>query len=136
MQVQHRRAEPPLKLDGLAAARTFFSGCFAECDPARERLWVAHLDAQLNCLHLTRHDGDESGTDFPLRSIISDAATHGSSAIVLAHNHPSGDVTPSESDKRATTRLACAAEAIDCKVVDHLVFGGPNVSSFRELGLL
>jgi DNA repair protein RadC len=134
--VQHQRAEHPLRLDGLAAACTFFSSCFAEADPSRERLWVAHLDGQLNCVHLTRHDGDEAGTDFPLRAIICDAAIHGSSAIVLAHNHPSGDVTPSESDKRATRRLACAAEALDCAVIDHLVFGGTDVSSFRQLGLL
>ena len=134
--MQYRRAEPPLKIDGLASARTFFAGCFAESDATRERLWVAHLDKQLNCLHLTRHEGDEAGTDFPLRSIISDAARHGSAGILLAHNHPSGDVTPSDGDKRATTRLACAAEAIDCSVLDHLVFAGPKCSSFRQLGLL
>jgi DNA repair protein RadC len=55
---------------------------------------------------------------------------------VLAHNHPSGDPTPSSADKRATMRLACAAEALDCVIVDHLVFGGDRVSSFRQLGLL
>jgi DNA repair protein RadC len=134
--MQYRRAEPPLKIDGLAAARTFFAGCFAESDATRERLWVAHLDKQLNCLHLTRHEGDEAGTDFPLRTIISDAARHGSAGILLAHNHPSGDVTPSDGDKRATTRLACAAEAIDCSILDHLVFAGRECSSFRQLGLL
>lgn len=129
-------AEPPLKLDGLAAAREFFAGCLAESDPARERIWAAHLDGQSNCLRLTRHDGDEHGTDFPLRAIISDAAICGSSAILLAHNHPSGDPTPSEGDMRATTRLACAAEAMDCRFVDHLVFGSKSFSSFRQLGLL
>lgn len=134
--MQHQRAEPPLKLDGLAAARTFFSGCFAQSDASRERLWVAHLDEQLNCLHLSCHEGDEAGTDFPLRSIICDAALHGSTAIVLAHNHPSGDVTPSDGDKRATARLACAAEAVDCTIVDHLVFAGRECSSFRQLGFL
>lgn len=130
------RIEKVLKLDGLAAARTFFSGCFAGSDPRRESLWVAHLDDAARCLHLSRHDGDEAGTDFPLRSIIADAALHGSSAIVLAHNHPSGDPTPSDADKRATRRLACAAEALDCAVADHLVFGGPRCTSFRELGFL
>jgi DNA repair protein RadC len=134
--MRHQRAEHPLKLDGLAAARAFFAGCFAESDPARERLWVAHLDPDLNCLRLTHHDGDESGTDFPLRSIIADAAVHGSAGIVLAHNHPSGDPTPSASDTLATTRLACAAEALDCTVIDHLVFGETGCTSFRQLGLL
>lgn len=134
--MRHQRAEFPLKLDGLAAARAFFAGCIADSDPSREDLWVAHLDDKARCLHVTRHSGDESGTVFPLRSIIADAALHGSSAIVLAHNHPSGDPTPSDGDRRATRRLACAAEALDCTVLDHLVFGGTDCTSFRELGLL
>lgn len=134
--MRYQRAEHPLRLDGLRAARAFFSGCFADSDPRRESLWVAHLDDQANCLHLTRHAGDESGTDFPLRAIIADAALHGSAGIVLAHNHPSGDPTPSDGDRRATRRLACAAEALDCTVVDHLVFGGKDCTSFRQIGLL
>ena len=132
----HQRAEPPLKLDGLDAARSFFSGCFLECDPSLESLWVAHLDEEATCVHLSRHSGDDSGTDFPLRSIIVDAAVHGSAAILLAHNHPSGDPTPSDSDKRSTRRLAAAAEALDCALVDHLVFGGSRCTSFRAIGLL
>ena len=134
--MRFQRAELPLRLDGLAAARAFFAGCLADSDPSREDLWVAHLDDQANCLHLSRHKGDEAGTDFPLRSIIADAALHGSSGIVLAHNHPSGDATPSDSDKRSTRRLACAAEALDCTIVDHLVFGGKDCTSFRQAGLL
>ena len=134
--MRHQRAEHPLKLDGLAAAREFFAGCIANADPGRESLWVAHLDDRAHCLHLTRHEGDESGTDFPLRSIIADAAIHGSAGIVLAHNHPSGDPTPSEGDRRATRRLACAAEALDCTIVDHIIFGGDSFASFRQLGLL
>jgi DNA repair protein RadC len=55
---------------------------------------------------------------------------------VLAHNHPSGDSTPSEADCRATRRLASAAEALDCAILDHLVFGGKECSSLRALGLL
>ena len=132
----YQRAELPLKHDGLAAARAFFAGCVAQGDPGRERLWVAHVDDDLNCLHLTHHDGDESGTDFPLRSIVIDAAVHGSTGILLAHNHPSGDPTPSHGDMRATRRLAHAAEAIDCRILDPVVFSGPRFTSFRELGLL
>ena len=135
-RMRHQRAELPLKLNGLAAAHAFFSDCLAEGDPGLERLWIAHLDAQSNCLHLSSHDGDGSGTGFPLRSILADAILHDSSAILLAHNHPSGDPTPSAADKRATRRLACAAEALDCAVVDHLVFAGSRYASFRQLGLL
>lgn len=131
-----QRAEWALRLDGLNAALAFFSRCLGDANPDQENLWVAHLDTNSYCLHLTRHVGDDSSVDFPLRSIIVDAALHGTSAILLAHNHPSGNAAPSDQDRRATRRLACAAEAIDCTVVDHLVFGGGHCTSFRQLGLL
>jgi len=134
--MRYQRAEFPLTLDGLEAARTFFAGCFADSDPLLETLWVAHVDDQARCVHLSRHGGDESGADLPLRSIIADAATHGSAGILLAHNHPSGDATPSTEDCRATRRLACAAEALDCAIVDHLVFAGTQCTSLRRMGLL
>jgi DNA repair protein RadC len=134
--MRYQRAELPLRLDGLAAARAFFTGCIADSDPARESLWVAHVDEKARCLHLSRHDGDEHGADFPLRAIIADAAEHGSAGLVLAHNHPSGDPRPSESDCRATRRLATAAEALDCAVLDHLVFAGAECTSLRRLGYL
>jgi DNA repair protein RadC len=131
-----QRADTPLKLDGLEAAREFFAGCLAESDPARECLWVAHVDGQANCFHLTRHDGDATGADFPLKMIIRDAAIHGSAGIVLAHNHPSGDPTPSKADRDLTRRLAYAVQALDCRVLDHLVFGHGDYASFRRMGLL
>ena len=134
--MRYQRAELPLKLDGLSAAREFFAGCLADSDPDRESLWVAHVDDEARCLHVSRHQGDEGSADFPIRDIILDAARHGSAGIVLAHNHPSGDPRPSDSDFRATRRLAAAAQALDCTVLDHLVFGGSECSSLRRLGYL
>jgi DNA repair protein RadC len=134
--MRYQRAAQPLKLDGLEAARTFFAGCFAESDPARECLWVAHVDRESNCLHLSRHEGDACSADFPARAIVRDAALHGSAGILLAHNHPSGDSRPSRADCHATRRLTVAVEAMGCRVHDHLVLGHNGFSSFRQLGLL
>jgi DNA repair protein RadC len=134
--MRYQRAELPLKLDGLEAARGFFAGCFASAAPDVENLWVAHVDNQARCVHLSRHGGGEKDAPFPLRSIIADAAAHNSAGLVLAHNHPSGDPTPSAQDCAATKRLATAAEALDCAVVDHLVFAGGQCTSLRLLGLL
>ena len=134
--MRYQRAEPPLKLDGLAAARSFFAGCFAESDPTKETLWVAHLDGEANCLHLSEHRGDSSGVGFPLRTIVVDAARQGSAAILLAHNHPSGDARPSSADLSATRRLATAAEALGCRIADHIVFAGGACTSLRSLGYL
>ena len=125
--MRYQRAELPLKLDGLAAAREFFAGCFAESDPARESLWVAHVDDRRAACMSRATRATRAALHFPLRTIIADAAEHGSAGIVLAHNHPSGDARPSNSDCRATRRLATAAEALDCTVLDHLVFAGERV---------
>ncbi|MCL6728802.1 JAB domain-containing protein [Sphingomonas hankyongi] len=134
--MRYQRAEPPLKLDGLSVAQSFFAACFSDADPSRERLIVAHLDDEARCLHLSQHQGDETGTSFPLREIVVDAAIHGSAGIVLAHNHPSGDATPGDSDCRATRRLAAAVQALDCAVIDHLIFAGGDCTSLRSMGLL
>jgi len=134
--MHYQRAELPLRIEGLDAARAFFAGCFADSDPTRESVWVAHVDDDARCLHVSRHDGDETGAAFPIRAIIADAAVHRSAGIVLAHNHPSGNSAPSDADCRATRRLASAAEALDCTILDHLVFGGAECTSLRAMGLL
>jgi DNA repair protein RadC len=132
--MRYQRAEPSLKLDGLAAARSFFAGCLAEGDPKREQLWVAHVDEQANCVTCHGTRVTRSGGGFPIREIISDAVSHRSARIVLVHNHPSGDARPSDSDCGSTRRLATAAEALDGTVLDHLIFGWSECSSMRRLG--
>ena len=137
MKIQ--RAESPAILAGHDAARDFFSTCFAGPDArSGEMLWVAHVDDHGRCLHLGRYaDGDEGAVDLPVRKIIADAARLGSAGLLLAHNHPSGDPRPSAADCQATRSLACAAEAIDLTVVDHLVFAERGqCHSFRRMGLL
>ena len=85
------------------------------------------------CLGMT---ATRAARTVPFRSIVRDAAAHGSAGVLLAHNHPSGDCRPSRADCLATRRLAAAVEALECAVVDHLVFGGGECASFRRLGLL
>jgi len=134
--MRYQRADRPLRLDGFEAARDFFAGCFSEANPARECLFVAHVDHRLNCIHLTHHEGSETDVSLPVRSIIADAALCGSVGIVLGHSHPSGDPRPSRSDCLATRRLAGAADGLDCAILDHLVFAGDECTSMRRLGLL
>ena len=132
----HQRAESPLRLSGLDQASRFFAGCLAETDQAIEHLWVAHVDDDARCLHLTRHDGDADGADFPIHDIIVDAVRHCSKGIILAHNHPSGDPAPSTADTRITRRLALVGEAMDVAILDHLVLAGTECRSMRQMGLL
>ncbi len=146
--MRYQRAERPARLNGHEAASRFFAHCFEESHPAKgargaskaddqaERLWVAHLDAEARCMQVSSHEGGPESVELPVRDIINDAARLGSAGIVLAHNHPSGDASPSDADCRATRRLTLAAEAIDLAIVDHLIFGAGECRSFRRMGLL
>ena len=124
------------RLNTLGAAQTFFGDCYHGVDPLVETLWVAHLDKANCCVHLSRHDGNSSSAPFPLKTILRDAIELNSAGILLAHNHPSGDPRPSESDLAATRRLVFVSDALDCRVLDHLVLAGDDSTSFRSLGLL
>ena len=123
-------------MDGIAAARRFFAGCFAECDPRVEHLWIAHLDRSSRCIELVRYDGEEGGVTFPIRALILDAAKHNSVGLVIAHNHPSGDPSPSATDLAITRRVSQVCAALDVLVYDHLIIAGDGWYSFRHAGLL
>ena len=70
------------------------------------------------------------------REIVRAVLDNHAASVILAHNHPSGTATPSEADKRITTRVIQALDTIDVRVLDHLVVGGIDVMSFAEKGLL
>lgn len=129
-----QRAEQPVALTGVEASRAFFAPSLE--GRTAERLLVAHLDEEPRCIHLASYDEDAQWDGFPVRAIINDAIRLDSAGVVLARNHPGADAQPSSSEKAATRALAAAAEAIDLTLLDHLVFGGSDCSSFRRLGLL
>lgn len=101
-----------------------------------ERLEVAHLDRAGRLLGYSSVAGGTGSTPLPIRRIIADALALDADALVIAHNHPSGDPTPSPADLRATRRLADAAHPLGLRVIDHLVVADGGWRSFRTLGLL
>ncbi len=70
------------------------------------------------------------------REIVKRALELGASALILVHNHPSGDPTPSRADIEMTREVAAAAKALKIAVHDHLVIGRSGHASFKALGLL
>lgn len=134
--MRHQPIDVPVILGGLSAAASYFARCFAYSGNCRETLWVAHVDHQMRVLYLSRDDGDEAHVEFPIRGILIDVVRHRSTGLLLAHNHPSGDARPSDSDLRSTRHLCTAVEALDCTVIDHLIFGDGTYTSFREMGFV
>jgi DNA repair protein RadC len=124
----------PGRIDSLDAARALF----AELENAREeRLHVAHLSADHQLIGLRMRFGDgERRVAFPIRAIVANALRLNSAALILAHNHPSGDPTPTAMDREMTRALVQAMRPLGITVRDHLIFAGGRVASFRALGLL
>jgi len=100
---------------------------------------VAYLDSGLHLLRNGVERLEEGTIDraavYP-RRVIEAALRRGAAVIVLAHNHPNGDVKPSEQDKLLTRALVLAAETVHLRVFDHLIISLDDVFSFRREGLM
>lgn len=70
------------------------------------------------------------------REVVKLALANNCAAVILAHNHPSGVAEPSQADRHITERLIKALELVGVRVLDHMIVGDSEVSSFAELGLL
>ncbi|HDS3144527.1 TPA: RadC family protein [Escherichia coli] len=103
----------------------------------REEFRVLYLNNQNQLIAgETLFTGTINRTEVHPREVIKRALYHNAAAVVLAHNHPSGEVTPSKADRLITERLVQALALVDIRVPDHLIVGGSQVFSFAEHGLL
>jgi DNA repair protein RadC len=69
------------------------------------------------------------------KMIFKSALEHLASSIILSHNHPSGNLSPSQADKDLTKKLRAAGNNLDISVLDHLIFTDKNYFSFADEGL-
>ena len=102
-----------------------------------ERLGVLHLDRQFRPIRLALTPrGTSHAVTVPMRAMMAEALRLGSHTLILAHNHPAGDPTPSRADRSVTRRLVEVAAALEIAVLDHLIFATPDWISFRAMGLM
>ena len=103
----------------------------------REQFRVLFLDNknQLIADEVMNHGTVDHAPVYP-REVVRRALELSASAIILAHNHPSGDPTPSQADIDMTRQVAEASRTLRIAVHDHLVVGRDGVASFKALGLL
>jgi DNA repair protein RadC len=102
-----------------------------------EEFHVAVLDAQHRLerdITITR--GILNSSLVHPREVFREAIAERAAAIILIHNHPSGDPTPSADDRAITTQLVAAGRLLDIPVADHLIIGRGRYLSFAEGGLL
>ncbi|MGQ0660622.1 JAB domain-containing protein [Sphingosinicella sp.] len=105
-------------------------------DAAGERLVAIFLAADGRLLAVDSLDEEGNEVTLPMRALVARALALDATGLVIAHNHPSGDPTPSTEDVRLTRRFAMACDALGIVLHDHLIFAGGRCESFRRLGLL
>ena len=86
--------------------------------------------------HKTISKGTINASIVTPREIFSPAIKMMASSIILAHNHPSADVTPSNEDKNITEIVARSGKLINIKLLDHIIIGKNKIYSFKEAGLI
>jgi DNA repair protein RadC len=118
-------------------AADHFRAFFADAAKKREQFCVCFLNGQHRVLRTeTLFVGSLTTSAVYPREVIQRVLDLGAAAVLLAHNHPSGEITPSNSDRAVTKKLQTALNAIDVELLDHIIIGGPEYFSFSDHHLI
>ncbi len=109
--------------------------------PLRDRKKEIFLVVLLDARHRIQREeivseGSLTSSIVHPREVFAPAVRESAGAVVLVHNHPSGDPSPSEEDVAVTRRLVQASEYLGIRVLDHVIVGDGTYASFKEAGLL
>lgn len=104
---------------------------------AHEEFWIIYLNNSNKVLQkMQLSKGGITGTLVDVRLVLKTAIEVGAVGIILAHNHPSGTLKPSEADKQITQKLKNAGNSLDIKILDHLIITENAFYSFADEGTL
>jgi len=106
-------------------------------DLMHEEFWILFLNRSnkvINRMKLSQ--GGISGTVTDVRMVMKKAIEYLASGIIVCHNHPSGNLNPSESDSKITQKIKEAGNMLDIQLLDHLIISDKDYYSFADNGLL
>ena len=107
------------------------------CDLAQEEFWILLLNQANKVICKTRiSTGGIDGTYADVRSILREALLNRATGIILSHNHPSGNINPSESDKKLTSAIVQGAMTMNIRVSDHVIISDGKYFSFADEDIL
>jgi DNA repair protein RadC len=102
----------------------------------QEELWVMLLDTRNRLVHVDKlYRGSLNASTVRVGEVFKDAIRRNAAAVLVMHNHPSGDPSPSPEDVSLTRSIVAAGKLLDVEVVDHLVIAGGKFVSLKERGL-
>jgi DNA repair protein RadC len=106
-------------------------------DLHHEEFWVIYLNRRNSIIFSNKlSQGGMTGTVIDVRLVLKSALEKYATSLIFAHNHPSGNLDPSEADKRITRQLKQAAAIMEIPVIDHLIVTQSSYFSFADEGLL
>lgn len=133
--LEHRLREHGASFTSSHAVRDWLRLQLATLE--REAFTVLWLDNQHRLIaHDTLFLGTINSITVHPREVVKAGLKHNAAAAVLSHNHPSGHAEPSDADRQITARLKQALDLVDIRLLDHLVIGGMDITSFAERGWL
>lgn len=125
------------KVTGSSKAYEVFKVAFADEIEFFESFKILLLNNSNEVLGVsTISKGGITGTIVDIRLLLSRTLAANAPAIILAHNHPSGTLRPSEADKKLTQKIVKAASYLDIKVLDHIIVTAESYLSFADDGLI
>ncbi|CAI1008021.1 MULTISPECIES: RadC family protein [Serratia] len=133
--LEHQLREPGESFTSTTAVRDWLRLQLATLE--REEFVVLFLDNQHRLIaHETLFTGTLNHTQVHPREVVKSSLKHNCAAVIVAHSHPSGLAEPSQADRQITERLKQALDLVGIRLLDHLVVGGMDVTSFAERGWL
>ncbi|MFN0275155.1 MAG: DNA repair protein RadC [Chitinophagales bacterium] len=106
-------------------------------DLPHEEFWVLHLNKANKIISKERlSSGGVSATVVDVKMIMKSAVENLSSGIVVCHNHPSGNLQPSEQDVQLTKKIKDASNSLDIVLIDHIIIAEKSYYSFADSGML
>lgn len=133
-RLESEEPEEPPSFDATVLGRALVSQC---AQYRQERLGAAFLDSRHRILQQREiFIGTINNALVSTRDIIRITLLESAAAVVVYHNHPSGDSTPSDEDETFTKKLKHSLSYIDTELVDHLVIGAHRYTSMKERGML
>ena len=106
-------------------------------DLSHEEFWILHLNRHNKIIHYERiSQGGLTGTVIDVRVILKKALEKLATSIIIAHNHPSGNLQASDSDRKITRQLRDAAKLMEIPLLDHLIITQTGYYSFADEGIL
>jgi DNA repair protein RadC len=139
MELGRRRKESePQKKAKITSSRMAFEVLYPYVsDLQHEEFWVVFVDRGNRILGVENvSKGGVDGTLADARLIFRPALQHLASGVILCHNHPSGNVNPSQDDIDLTRKLRIAGKSLEIPVLDHIIIGNADFYSFADNGML